>query len=254
MTRIITVLSGKGGVGKTTLVANLGTSLASMGKDVTIFDANLTTPNLGLHLGIPLFPVTLHDVLKGTANIKDAVYWHDSGLKIVPAGLSLKDLRGSDARELPNALLDLLGSTDIILLDASAGLGRETMAAIEASDEVILVTNPDLPSVTDALKAAKLAEQMGSKITGVVINRVSGKDYEMDIREIESMLEGIPILSQVPEDLSVQKAIAKRVPVVQHSPNSAASQEIKRLAAQLIGREYNIIVPWYKRLFSFLRR
>jgi septum site-determining protein MinD len=254
MTRIITILSGKGGVGKTTLVANIGTSLASMGKDVTIFDANLTTPNLGLHLGIPLFPVTLHDVLKGTANIKDAVYWHDSGLKIVPAGLSLKDLRGSDARELPNALLDLLGSTDIILLDAAAGLGRETMAAIEASDEILLVTNPDLPSVTDALKAAKLAEQMGSKITGVVINRRSGRDHEMKTYEVESMLEGIPVLSEVPEDLAVQRSIAKRIPVVQNYPNSAASQEIKRLAAQLIGREYNIMLPWHKKLFSLFRR
>jgi septum site-determining protein MinD len=63
MTRVITVLSGKGGVGKTFVTANLGVTLAEMGKDVTILDGNLTTPNLGLHLGIPIFPRTIHDVL-----------------------------------------------------------------------------------------------------------------------------------------------------------------------------------------------
>ncbi|MBS3051549.1 MAG: P-loop NTPase, partial [Candidatus Aenigmarchaeota archaeon] len=72
MTRIIAVVSGKGGVGKTTMVANIGTALSKLGKNVIILDANLTTPSLGMHLGVPLYPVTLHDVLKGRANIKDA--------------------------------------------------------------------------------------------------------------------------------------------------------------------------------------
>ncbi|MEM7819557.1 MAG: cell division ATPase MinD [Candidatus Aenigmatarchaeota archaeon] len=254
MTRIITIISGKGGVGKTTLVANLGALLASMGKDIIIFDTNLTTPNLGLHLGIPLFPITLHDVLKGNANIKDAVYWHESGLKIVPAGLSLKDLRGVDVRELPNALLDLLGSTEIILLDASAGLGRETLAAMESSDEIIIVTNPDLPSVTDALKAAKLAEQIGIKVSGVVINRRTGKDHEMKTQEIASMLDGLEILAEIPEDIAVQRAISKRIPVVHYAPKSPASKEIKKLAARLIGQEYKTKDSWYRKLFGFILR
>src|SRR3989344_7937334 len=124
MTRLICVCSGKGGVGKTFLTANLGVALAEFGKDVAIVDANLTTPNLGLHMGIPLYPVTLHDVLKGNAKISDAIYEHESGLKIIPAGLSLKDLRGVDARDLSNAVIDLLGTIDIVILDASAGLGR----------------------------------------------------------------------------------------------------------------------------------
>ncbi|MBI4174544.1 MAG: AAA family ATPase, partial [Candidatus Aenigmarchaeota archaeon] len=128
MTRIIAVVSGKGGVGKTTMVANIGTALSKMGKNVIILDANLTTPSLGMHMGVPLYPVTLHDVLKGRANIKDAVYKHESGVKIVPAGISLRDMRGVDSKDLPNALLDLLGSAEIILLDAAAGLGRETLA------------------------------------------------------------------------------------------------------------------------------
>jgi septum site-determining protein MinD len=129
MTRIIGVVSGKGGVGKTTMVANIGAALAKLGKDVIVLDANLTTPSLGMHLGLPLYPVTIHDVLKGKASIKDAIYVHESGLRIVPAGISLRDMRGVDSKDLPNALLDLIGSTDIILLDASAGFGREALAA-----------------------------------------------------------------------------------------------------------------------------
>jgi len=200
MTRIIAIVSGKGGVGKTTFVANLGTALAGMGKDVIVLDANLTTPNLGIHLGVPLFPVTLHDVLKGRAHIRDAIYDHESGLRVVPAGISLRDLRGVDAKDLPTALLDLLGHADIILLDAAAGLGREALASIEAADEMIIITNPDLPSVTDALKAVKLAEQLGTRTLGVVINRVTGARHEMRREDIVGMLDDIELLSEIPED------------------------------------------------------
>jgi len=249
VTRIITVLSGKGGAGKTTLVANLGAALAELGKDVVILDANLTTPNLGLHLGIPLFPTTLHDVLKGKAELSEAIYEHESGVKIIPAGISLKDLKGVDARDLPNSLLNLLGSTDIVIVDAAAGLGREAFAAIESADELLLVTNPELPAVTDALKAAKLAEQVGTKISGVVVNRVSGKPHELTKNEIESMLDHI-MLAEIPEDVSVQESISRRMPVLHHKPTSKASIEIKKLAAMLVDEKPMIKIPWYKRMFG----
>src|SRR3989338_8814657 len=237
MTRIIAVVSGKGGVGKTTMVANLGTALAKMGKNVIILDANLTTPSLGMHLGVPLYPVTLHDVLKGRANIKDAVYSHESGVRIVPAGISLRDMRGVDSKDLPNALLDLLGSAEIILLDASAGFGRETLASIESADEILIVTNPEISAVTDALKASKISEQLGTKVTGLILNRVTGKNYEMTTRDIIGMLDNINLIGEVPEDLEVQKSVAARNPVIRHSPKSAASNRIMRIAASLVGEE-----------------
>lgn len=254
MTRIIAVASGKGGAGKTTVVANLGVALAKKGKNVVVLDANLTTPNLGIHLGVPLFPVTLHDVLKGNAKIHDAIYRHESGLKIVPAGLSLKDLRGTDSRDLSNTLLDLLGSTDIILIDAAAGLGREALSAMESADELLIVTNPELTSVTDALKAAKLAEQMGTKVTGVVINRISGKRHEMSREEVLSMLDNSELLAEIPEDVAVQEAISRRLPVVHHKPNSRASMEIAKLAARITGERIPLESPWYEKLMEFLRR
>ncbi len=256
MTRIIAVVSGKGGVGKTTMVANLGAALTKLGKNVIILDANLTTPSLGLHLGLPLYPITLHDVLKGRANIKDAIYSHESGLRIIPAGISLRDMRGVDSKDLPNALLDLLGSAEIILLDAAAGLGREALAAIEAADELLIVTNPEIAAVTDALKAAKVAEQLGTRVSGVVVNRVSGKSHEMARRDIMGMLDNIEFMGEVPEDLAVQRAVASRMPVVSHNPASAASNEIMRIAASLVGEEHKFRpnVPWYKKMFPFIGR
>ena len=245
MTRIIACVSGKGGVGKTTLVSNLGVSLAKLGKSVVVVDANLTTPNLGLHLGVPLYPTTLHDVLKGSASIKDAIYYHDSGLKIVPAGLSLRDLRGTDSRDLPNVMLDLLGTTDIVLLDAAAGLGKETLSSMEAADEMVLITNPELTSVADALKASRLAQQLGTNVIGAVVNRVSGKPHEMRMEDIQNMLDS-QILAIIPEHIDVQKSISKRTPVVLHSPNSPPSREIRRLASRLIGVEYRENKPWYR--------
>lgn len=253
MTRIITCTSGKGGAGKTTLVANLGLALREFGRDVIVVDGNLTTPNLGIHLGVPLYPTTLHDVLKGKAHIKDAIYHHETGLKIIPAGISLRDLRGVDAHELPNALLDLLGSAEIILIDSAAGLGREALAAMEASDEIIIVTNPDLPSVTDALKTLKLAEQMGTRVLGVVLNRVTKRGHEMTTEQIREMLDA-EILAEIPEDMNVHRAVSSKRPVVHHVPHALASHEIRKLAARLVGAEYTVKTPWFKRLLSFMFR
>jgi len=251
MTRILTCASGKGGAGKTMLTANLGIALAELGKDVVVLDSNLTTPNLGLHLGLPLYPTTLHDVLKGNANIKDAIYEHESGLRIIPAGIALKDLKGVDARDLPNVLLDLLGNTEFVIIDSAAGLGREALAAIESADELILITNPELPSVTDSLKAAKLAEQVGTKVSGLVLNRVTGKDHELRKEDIANMLD-TELLAEIPEDIAIQESIAKRIPVMYHKPRSPASIEIRRLASGLVGMKFKR--PWYHRLFSIFRR
>ena len=254
MTRIIAVASGKGGAGKTSITANLGASLAHMGYEVIVLDGNLTTPNLGMHFGIALYPTTLHDVLKGKADIKSAMYKHKSGLTVIPAGISLNDLRGVDARDLPNAMLDLLGLADIVLVDVAAGLGREALSAIESSDEMIVVTNPELPTVTDALKAVKLAQKVGTKVTGVVLNRVNGHKYEMSIKDVKTMLEGVDIIGQVPNDDAFAQSIKNKNPVVFSKPYSKAGKELRKIAAGLVSDTpvyEEESSPWYKRLFGF---
>lgn len=251
MTRIITCSSGKGGAGKTMLTANLGIALTELGKNVVIIDGNVTTPNLGLHLGLPLYPTTLHDVLKGNANIEDAIYEHESGLRIIPAGIALNDMKGVDARDLPNALLDLLGNTEFLIIDSAAGLGREALAAMESADELILITTPELPAVIDALKAAKLAEQIGTKVSGLVLNRVAGKGHELKTEEITSMLD-TDLLAEIPEDIAIQQSISKKIPVLYHKPRSPASMEIRSLAHNLVGKEFR--KSWYYKLFSIFNR
>ncbi len=237
MTRLITVASGKGGVGKTTMVANLGAALAQMGKDVLIVDANLTTPNLGLHLGMPLPSVTLHDVLAGDAFITEAIAMHPSGIRVIPAGISLNDLKRADPRELGDIVLDLIGVSDIVLIDAPAGLEEGGVAALEAGDDLLLVTNPELPAITDALKTRKIAEEVGTDCIGVILNRVRNEITETTVNEVEAMVDA-PVIGIVPEDLEVRKAIAAKNPVVIANPNAPASIAIKQIAAQLVGEVY----------------
>lgn len=248
MARSIAILGGKGGIGKTTLVANLGIALADYRANVLVLDSNLTTPNLSIHLGIPLFPRTLHDVLKGTARITEAIYRHPSGLRVIPAGLALSDLRGIDPRDLPSSLLDVAGIVDIMLIDSAAGLGREALAALESADELLVITTPDMPSLTDALKAIKLAEQIGVHPSGVIVNRVQGRDYEMTRQQIRRMLE-LPIIAEIPEDRNVPAAIAARIPVVRYRPNSPAARAIRELAAGMLGMEPQR--NWWQRLFRY---
>ena len=247
MTRIISIVAGKGGVGKTFLTSNLGIALTELGKDVIAIDSNLTTPNLGIHLGVPFYPVTLQDVIKTKAKAYEALYRHPSGLKVLPAGIGINDLRSVDPKDVQNVILDLLGRSEIMLVDSAAGLGREAITALESGDEAIFVVNPELPSIIDALKAAKIADQLGTKKLGVVVNRVRGHKYEMSNAEIHSMLN-MPVLGNLPEDKHVLASIATRTPFIHHKPNNILSHEIRKLAAELVGYEYRYNAPWYSKL------
>jgi septum site-determining protein MinD len=237
MTRLICVSSGKGGVGKTTTTANIGAALSQFGADTVVLDANLTNPNLGFHIGIPLYPKTLHDVLKGDAHITEAMYIHDSGLRVVPAGLSVEDLRDTSPENLSDVLLDTVGEPDFVLVDSAAGLGNESINAIEASDEVLVVTNPNLPAVTDALKTVNIAEEAGTEVAGVVLNMVKDHDSELDKEEVESMI-GYEVLIEVPHHEKVEEALSAKKPVVHHSPDHHVSERFKKVAADLAELEY----------------
>lgn len=211
--------------------------MTQFGSDTIVLDANLTNPNLGFHLGIPLYPKTLHDVLKGEAHITEAMYIHNSGLRVVPAGLSIEDLLDTSPENLSDALLDAVGEPDFVLIDSAAGLGNESISAIEASDETLIVTNPNLPAVTDALKTVNIAEEAGTDIIGVVINRKKNHESELDAEEVESMV-GHPVIMEVPEDDKVQEALAMKKPVVHHDPDHHVSERFKGVAATVAGIEY----------------
>lgn len=249
MTKVITITSGKGGVGKTTSAINLGAALNYFGKDVIVVDANLTTPNIGLHFGVPIVPVSLNHVLSGKANISDAIYEHESGTKILPSSLSIKELKRLNHSKLKEVSKKLRKLTDFVILDSAAGLGEEAVAAMEAADEIIIVTNPEIPAVTDALKTSKLVEQLGKKIIGVVITRVNANKSQMPISNINDMLE-LPIIGIVPEDKNISKSLVMKNALIHTHPRSKASRAYKKLALKLIGKNSYDEQSWWERLFG----
>lgn len=240
MPRILSVASGKGGVGKTTIVSNLGAALTEAGKDVTIVDGNLTTANLSLHFGIPFSPVTLHDVLRGDAHIDEARYIHPSGVKVVPSGIGIDDLEGTDSRDLPVLLRDMMEGSDFVILDTAAGLGQETISTLEASDEVLIVTEPTMPSTTDALKTKNLAEKLDVGVTGLVINGKSGAKGELKEEEIADMLDNVPVLAKIPHDENIIEALSEKKPLIHHKPHSPAGKAMQKLASEIVEEEIRL--------------
>jgi len=243
-------VSGKGGVGKTTIGLNVGVVLAKhFKKNVTLVDCNVTTSHVGLYLGMYYCPITLNKVLRGEFNIKDAVNEHYSGMKVVLASLSLSDLEGVDITELRNRIRGLFNKNDIILLDGSPGLGREGVAAMKAGDEILYVTNPFIPSVLDVVRCQEVANEIGVKPLGVVVNMVNRNRYEMTKDEIEELTK-MPVISAIPFDKNVHRSLTLKMPVVMLNPHSAASRELHILASKLIGRTYEAD----GRLLRFLRK
>jgi septum site-determining protein MinD len=234
MARIIVINSGKGGVGKTTTAINLGAALNKLNKEVIIVDANLNTPNVGLQLGAPIVPVTLNHVLKGKAEIEEAIYEHSSGTKIIPSSLSIKELTKFNTKKLPIIAEQLRDVCDFVIFDCAAGFGDEVIAVLEAADEVIIVTNPEMPAVTDALKAVKVARGMGKEVNGVVVTRHQNAKYEMPLSSIKSMLES-QIIGVIPEDKAVKQALTKRDAVVHTHPRSKVSRKYQEIALKVLG-------------------
>ena len=233
--RKILVASGKGGVGKSSCAINLSSALNKLGKDVTLVDCNFTTPNIGLYFGITKTENNLHKILSSKlTNINDAIYVHKNGMKIVPGDISLSSLKRVRPEYIKKKLRKL--NSDFVILDSSAGLGKESIISLEACDEVLVVVNPELPSVVDALKVVELARSMNKEVIGVLVNRHKGK-LEMKMNKIESLLE-VPVVSVVPEDEYVKRALVREDSVYNLYPNSKASKAYRKLAYYVNGNVF----------------
>ncbi|MDP2846266.1 MAG: cell division ATPase MinD, partial [Candidatus Methanoperedens sp.] len=234
---VYAIASGKGGTGKTTTTLNLGTSLAMLGKKTLIIDADLGMANLGLLLGLEKSKITLHEVLSGEAEIKDAIYNMPSGLKVVPCGLSLKGFQKCNPDKLKQIIPYLSDGMDYILIDVPAGISRDGLIPLAVADKVLLVVNPDLSSLSDALKTKTLAELLGKSVEGVILNRTELEKTEIDRNKVQELI-GAKVLEMIPEDANVRRSAAFKVPVVVRTPTSPASIAFRRLAAKIAGEKF----------------
>ena len=241
--KIIGIISIKGGVGKTSSVANLGAVLASeFGKKTLIIDANFSAPNLGLHLGLVEPGATIHDILLDKVQVNDAIYEHESGFHFIPGAFISKKIKPFKLKHKISYLKDYY---DMILIDSSPNLNEEMLATMIASDELLVVTTPDYPTLSTTLRAVRLAKQKKTPITGLILNRVRNKKFELSIDDIEEAAQ-VPVLSVLPEDINVLEALAATKPVALHKPRSNASIEYKKLAACLIGEQYKDPRLWHR--------
>ncbi len=239
--RSISITSGKGGTGKTTLTANLGVAMGSLGHDVTILDGDLAMANLAIVMGMHRCEVSFLDVLAGKADIGDAIY-KNYGIKVVPTGFRFEDvhdvLTKTKRESVEEAATELLRQTEFLLIDAPAGIADATVISIAAAREMLPVCNPTYSSLVDCHKTVRLANVLGAWTRGVVVNRM-GKAADISTAEIEHFmgktLGSMPVLAEIPEDAKVLEAEREGVPVVVYEPSCAASVAINELARVVAG-------------------
>lgn len=230
----ITIASGKGGTGKTTVTANLGIALAQLGRNVIILDADIEMANLELHLGLEGMKTTLHAVLAGEADIKDAIYDGPGGIRVVPAGMSIDGLRKVEYDELKGVLGELRGMCEILLIDVPSGIGRPVIVALSAGEEILLVTTPEISAMSDVLKTKIVAKKLGASILGVVLNRTLFDSSDLTVNEVETILE-TKVVSVIPEDPEIKASLSAGLPVILQNPEARSAHVIRKLARDLVG-------------------
>jgi septum site-determining protein MinD len=212
----------------------LGDAIAGFGKKVVLIDANFSAPNLGLHLNIISPEKTIHHVLSRKVNLEEAIY-RRGNLDVIPA--SLFERININFMKLKEYVQRLKRKYDYVLIDSSPALNEETLSAIFASDELIVITTPDYSTLGTTLKAIKIAKQRGIPISGIVINKVHNKNFEISHKDMEET-SGVPVMAVIPHDLNVLRAQAKFLPSTSFKSRSEGSHEYRRLAATLMGEDY----------------
>lgn len=239
MTRVLGILSGKGGVGKSTLAINLGIALQKFRKKVMVIDCNVSTPHLSHYLGVRDYNFTINDVLFGKADINSAFYNYN-GIKYIPASPKLEDLVNIDMSKLKSNLKKLTSQkADFIILDAAPGIGRESLNVADASDEIIFVTNPYIPMVNDVIKCKEIINQLGEKKMSIVLNMVTDRSYELLSKTVEDITD-IPVMIEIPHDRNVDLSMVMKMPIIEYKPNSLASISFMKLAALIAEKDYEL--------------
>jgi flagellar biosynthesis protein FlhG len=244
----VTVASGKGGVGKTNISINLAIMLSKLGKNVTLFDADLGLANINILLGIhPSF--TLQDVTEGRAKIGDVAMRGPGGITIVPGGSGVESLANIDAGSLKRLMRELTvleSSCDYLIFDTQAGIAHTVKAFAAASDRQIVVVTPEPSSLADAYAALKMMAFSGCTKIGIVANMVRD---DADGLEVYQRLAGLAkrflgkepeFLGSLPRDPKVSASVIRQTPVTVAHPEAPFSKSMHRIALKFVGQNNNM--------------
>ncbi len=260
--RIITVTSGKGGVGKTNMTVNLSIALQSLGKRVSVIDADLGLANVDLALGMVSRYNLLH-YIKQDMPAEQITMTGPLGLQVISGGsglLDLVNLNDNEIVKLVNLLSILNKSSDYIFVDTGAGLNKSVLSFIEATKEVILVVTPDPTSITDAYAVIKNVNPVDKDIK-IIVNMADSMKESSDVfnklQIVADKFLGAKLthLGSVPNDVNVRNGIRAQEPFYLKFPNTAASKNIREIAntlaqiEQKVGKT-NSFKGFLKRLFS----
>ncbi|MDQ1913327.1 MinD/ParA family protein [Paenibacillus sp. GD4] len=245
-TRIITVTSGKGGVGKSNFTLNFALTLQKKGYKVLVFDADIGLANIDVLMGVTA-KYNLYHLLKKEKSISEIIQTGPNGLQFIAGGSGFNDLIRLTEEQLDyfaEQVSQLNGLVDFIIFDTGAGLSKETLKFIIAAEETIVVTTPEPTSITDAYAIIKMVNSMNYKIPfKLVVNRVTdGKEGKQTADKISLVAKqflqlDIPSLGYVPDDSSVSKAVKKQIPFTVAFPNSDASRGISELVDDFLANQ-----------------
>jgi flagellar biosynthesis protein FlhG len=249
--RIMAVTSGKGGVGKTFVSANLAAALAQRGEHVLVLDADLGLANLDVVLN--LFPkITLHDVFTGAAELEKAILPAPGGFSVLLAGSGLVEYSRLTP-EVRDKLLEVIEQVaprfDRIILDTGAGISDVVLYAVSLADEVLVVATPEPTSLTDAYATIKvLATQQQRHAVRLVVNQTSragegrvirGQLQQVVDRYVTPLMKDttlpikLDLLGEIPTDPAVREAVQRRQLLLEAMPGCAAARGIGAVADKL---------------------
>jgi septum site-determining protein MinD len=244
--RVITISSGKGGVGKTTTTANLGVALARTGNRVVVIDADIGLRNLDVVMGLENRIVyDLVDVIEGRCKLRQAMIKHKQfpELFLIPAAQT-RDKNAVSPSDMVKLCNELRPSADYILIDSPAGIERGYRNAVAPADDVLIVTNPEVSAVRDADRIIGLLEAEEKGPGRLIINRIRAdmvrKGEMLTPADIQDIL-AIKIIGIVPEDEKVVTASNSGIPVTLNE-NSRAGVAFRNIARRITGEN----VPFMK--------